>query len=200
MLAVLVRAVHSDPADARPTIEAKRESSSAAASTPALMQQRPAMWRAAGVKATATNDDSDESPSSAPSLADDHAPPATRGNTTHLEFGGTQLRAQAEAVRPLVDKCIDEAKAKGPLPSGTAVLTYIVAKHGDKFEVEDTGFDEDKTTLEHGELLDCLHHTALGMHFEGLPREASGLVVTRRVTLDFGKLGEYKHVGFSYLR
>jgi hypothetical protein len=38
------------------------------------------------------------------------------------------------------------------------------------------------------------------MSFEGLPREASGLVVTRSVKVESGKLVEYKHVGFSYLR
>jgi hypothetical protein len=45
-----------------------------------------------------------------------------------------------------------------------------------------------------------MRETARAMKFEGLPREAEGLVVTRSVTLEAGKLVDYKHVGFSYLR
>jgi hypothetical protein len=137
----------------------------------------------------------DSTPATA--VADDNAPPATRGNTKNLHFGGAQLRTQAEAVRPLVEKCVTE---KGQGANGATVLTYVVAKHGDKVQVEDTGIDDDKTTLQSTELLDCLRETARNMSFEGLPREASGLVVTRSVKVESGKLVEYKHVGFSYLR
>jgi hypothetical protein len=66
--------------------------------------------------------------------------------------------------------------------------------------VEDTGVDEDKTTLPGGDLLDCLRETSRSMKFEGLPREADGIVVTRAVTVDHGKLVGNKHVTFSYLR
>lgn len=142
---------------------------------------------------------STESDAPAPVL-DDHAPPATRGNTKNLHFGGTQLRAQTAAVRPLVEKCIADAAAKGIAPTGTASLTYIVAQHGDKVSVEDTGIDESNTTLQAPELVDCMRETARAMKFEGLPREAEGIVATRSVTLEAGKLVDYKHVTFSYLR
>lgn len=88
----------------------------------------------------------------------------------------------------------------GARPTGTAILTYIVAKRGDKVEVEDTGFDIEKTTLQQDGLVECLHQTAKAMKFEGLPREAEGLYVTRSITLESGAINEYKHVGFSYLR
>ena len=138
-------------------------------------------------------------PGAAPSLSDD-APPGTRANTKNLHFGGTQLRAQAKAVEPEVRACIDKAAVAGARPSGDALLTYVVAKRGDKYLVEDTSFDDTKTTLAHEGLLECLHRTAFNMKFEGLPREAEALVVTRRVTVENGALTEYKHVGFSYMR
>jgi hypothetical protein len=121
-------------------------------------------------------------------------------NTENLHFGGTQLRAQNAAVEPKVRECVDKAVAAGQKPSGTAVLTYVVAKKGDKYEVEDTSYDSDETTLTNPGLVECLHRTAKEMSFVGLPRRAHALVVTRRVKLEAGAVTEYKHVGFSYLR
>lgn len=157
------------------------------------------MWRPQRRAQAATSDTTSSSAPPAPSL-DDTAPPGTRGNTKNLHFGGTQLRAQHAAVQPLVEKCVSDAVAKGTAPSGEATLTYIVVKKGEKVAVEDTGIDDSKTTLQGSELLDCMRETARAMKFEGLPREAEGLVVTRSVTLEAGKLIDYKHVGFSYLR
>jgi hypothetical protein len=208
ILGVLVRAVHSEAPDAKKT--ASTESSSTpsksgpapASVTGPLASRTPdaggrkSIWRAPMFQVERTAD-SDGATARAP---DDNAPPATRGNTKNLEFGGTQLRAQTKAVGLWVQRCAEDAKKKGLTPSGTAVLTYVVAKHGDKFEVEDTGIDEDKTTLQGTELLDCMRTTAFAMHFEGLPREASGIVATRSVTLKDGVITDYKHVGFSYLR
>jgi hypothetical protein len=118
----------------------------------------------------------------------------------NLQFGAPQLHAQNVAVEPLVRECVDNAIAGGQHPTGTAQLTYIVAKHGDKYEIEDTGVDYDNTTLKEDKLLDCLHQTAKAMHFEGLPRGAQALTVTRSVTLENGTITEYKHLKFSYLR
>jgi hypothetical protein len=132
--------------------------------------------------------------------ADEHPAPGTRANTAHLEYGGVQLRAQAKAVEPLVAKCVETETAAGVLPTGKAMMTYVVAKHGDKFLVEDTSIDDENTTLQGDKLLECLRETAREMKFVGLPREADALVVTRSVTLEHGKITEYKHVGFSYLR
>lgn len=157
------------------------------------------MWRPQPRAEAATSDSTTSSAPAAPSL-DDTAPPATRGNTKNLHFGGTQLRAQNAAVQPLVEKCISDAAARGVAPSGQATLTYIVVKKGEKVTVEDTGVDDSKTTLQAPDLVDCMRETAREMKFEGLPREAEGLVVTRSVTLEAGKLVDYKHVGFSYLR
>src|SRR6476660_2590546 len=88
---------------------------------------------------------------STPVENDTPQPPAP--DTQNLQFGGTQLRAQTAAVEPLVVKCLQAEVEAGRSPSGTAMLTYIVAKHGDKFVVEDTGFDEDKTTMKNEALL-----------------------------------------------
>ena len=143
-------------------------------------------------------DETDEAPS-VPAF-DDHPPPTSMLNKTHLEYGGTQLRAQAKAVEPLVRECVEKANAGGVKPTGNALLTYVVAKHGDKYEVEDTSFDADQTTLPQESLVTCLSETAKAMKFVGLPREAEALVVTRSVKIENGALTEYKHVGFSYLR
>lgn len=139
----------------------------------------------------------------APTLAPEPevaAPDDPMSNTDNLHYGGTQLRAQHAAVEPLVRDCIAKAVAAGDKPTGTAILTYVVAKHGDKYEIEDTSYDSDGTTLESPSLLECLHQTAKAMKFVGLPRRSHALVVTRRVKVEAGVLTEYKHVTFSYLR
>lgn len=69
---------------------------------------------------------------------------------------------------PLQD-CIDKSGIKGL--TGKAMLTFIVARKREKtgefgVAVEDTGFEEEGTTmLEHPELLECMHKTALAMQF-----------------------------------
>lgn len=166
---------------------------------PAAAATRRSLPPAARAAATTASDERAPSVSSS-SSSDPNPPPASRANTKNLHFGGTQLRAQTAAVEPLVVKCVEADVAAGHSPTGKAMLTYIVAQHGDKVTVEQTGVDEDKTTLQGPELLECLHSTSLAMKFEGLPREAEALVVSRSVTLDHGKLTENKHVGFSYLR
>lgn len=130
--------------------------------------------------------------------ASEPSPPKDDGQ--NLQFGSKQLHAQTRAVEPLVRECVDNAVATGVMPTGTAILTYIVARHGDHLEIEDTGIDAEKTTLQPESLLTCLHQTAKAMKFEGLPRDAQEIYAARRVTLENGKITEYKHVTFSYLR
>jgi hypothetical protein len=138
-------------------------------------------------------------PSTSPaSPTAEQAPPLDP--TKNLHFGGTQLRAQTKAVEPLVRECVEKAAIAGARPSGTAMLTYHVAKRGDALEVEATGIDNEKTTIENEALLECLHQTAKAMKFVGLPRDAQEIYAARRVTLENGKVTEYKHVTFSYLR
>lgn len=191
------------PLDARPTTtERETESASPAPSTPTGPGPAARVGRRAAPLVTGIPSAAARPSDSAPALetSSDDAPPASRGNTKNLHFGGTQLRAQNAAVEPLVRACVEKAMVAGARPTGTAVLTYVVAKHGDKVQVEDTSFDSEQTTLHDDRLVECLHQTAKAMKFEGLPREAEGLVVTRTVTLENGELTEYKHVGFSYLR
>lgn len=197
-IGLLAHAVQSDPEPQASSTSTHSESSPIASrtETPSRSGTAAQAIRRAQQHAASTTSDSD---TPAPSLVE-NAPPATRANTKNLQFGGTQLRAQTAAVRPLVEKCIADAAAKGISPSGTATLTYIVTQKGDKVIVEDTGIDESKTSLQAPELVDCMRETARAMKFEGLPREAEGIVATRSVTLESGKLVDYKHVTFSYLR
>lgn len=192
-LGVLVRAVHSDSSEANPSITVQRETAAPTAPVATRTHDLPGhpAWRPSNPE---HGDDS--AAETAPAL-DNHAAPANPSDPAKLNLGGTQLRYQAQAVRPAVEKCVAE---KGGSATGTAMMTYVVAQHGDKYVVEDTGIDEDRTTLQGTALLDCLRETAKGMTFVGLPHDATGLVVTRSVTLDAGHLVEYKHVGFSYLR
>jgi hypothetical protein len=136
-------------------------------------------------------------PSQPPQLSAPSSVPAERGsserkfsvdNPNNLHFGGAQLREQTAAVDALVRQL-----------SGNAVLTFIVAKRGDKYLVEDTGIDREKSSLQSEPLLECLHKTATSMKFVGLPRDAEALSVDRRVKLENGALTEHKMIGFSYI-
>jgi hypothetical protein len=201
-LGVLVRAVHSESSASDASTSSHPSAPIASRTDPSAEPSRSTTppWRGSVVRHIHRDEADDSSSASAAPSLDEHAPPATRANTKNLEFGGKQLRAQTAAVEPLVVKCIADAVAAGQSPTGKATLTYIVTQRGDKVFVEDTGVDEDKTTLPSGELLDCLRETSRSMKFEGLPREADGIVVTRAVTVDHGKLVGNKHVTFSYLR
>lgn len=199
-IGLLAHAVQSEPEPTTTATTAPTTSGSApiASRAPTKTSTLPArVWRQPPRTNTATSGSTSDAP--APTL-EYHPPPATRENTKNLQWGTTQLNAQNLAVQPLVEKCIADAGDKGVKPSGTATLTYIVVDKGGKVVVEDTGFDDSKTTLQAPELVDCMRETARAMKFEGLPREAEGLVVTRSVTLEAGKLVGYKQVSFSYLR
>jgi hypothetical protein len=199
-LVVLWRSIRSDTAApalpmqsqeraAQPTPPATTPSSPTAARTP---NRAPASGVSAGPRPVPAM------PAPAPTAPDTQAPP--RDNNQGLEFGGKQLHAQTKAVEPLVRECVEKAAITGVRPTGSAMLTYIVAKRGDTFKIEDTGIDNEKTTLDNEALLECLHQTAKAMKFEGLPRGAQEIYAARRVTLENGKITEYRHVTFSYLR
>ncbi|HEX5057896.1 MAG TPA: hypothetical protein VFV99_00995 [Kofleriaceae bacterium] len=137
----------------------------------------------------------------APSVRPEDLPysPAQHENEG-IDFGARQLKAQTAAVEPLVRECVDKAVIAGQHPTGTAMLTYIVAQRGDKFVIETTSADGEKTTLPQEALVECLHQTAKAMKFEGLPKGAHEIYAMRSVTIEDGKITEYKHVSFSYLR
>jgi hypothetical protein len=183
------------PAQSRPSEPGATPSTDSTPSAPA----GPAARVGKTTSSTPTRGTSSAAPSlAAPAAAEESVDPMS--NTENLHWGGTQLRANAKAVEPLVRECVAKAASAGQRPSGTAMLTYVVAKRGDKFVVEDTSWDDDETTLAQGPLLDCLHGTAKEMKFVGLPRRSQALVVMRKVTIENGEVAEYKHVGFSYLR
>jgi len=135
-----------------------------------------------------------------PTLESDSAPPGTKLNTKNLQWGITQMRAQVAANEPKVVECLQQAATSGQRPTGDATLTFIAAKRGDKIVIEDTNIDGDGTTLQGDALLDCLHTTSKAMTFEGLPREAEAVFITRSVKVENGGLVENKLVKFSYIR
>jgi len=125
-----------------------------------------------------------------------NGPPGTLANTKNLDYGATQMRYQTLGVEPAVRKCVADAPGK---PTGDAVVTFVVAHHGDKYVIEDTGVDTDKTSLQDQKLLDCLRETARGMTFVGLPREAEAVVIMRSIKVESGVLTEHKLSSFSYI-
>src|SRR5262245_19260290 len=174
----------------------------------------PSPVTAAPGAATAPTTAAREVKRAAPSSAPVSAPPAPRlepapsrepdpnafspDNPTNLHFGAIQLQQQTRAVEPLVRECVDKAMLAGKHPSGTAMLTYTVVKHKEGVTVDETGVDSEKTTLDDPGLLACLHETAKAMKFEGLPRNATEIFAARSVTIEDGKITEYKHATFSY--
>ncbi|HUS30248.1 MAG TPA: hypothetical protein VMZ53_17190 [Kofleriaceae bacterium] len=204
ILGVLVRAVHSEAPESSPEITSRSGNGSTTTQSPASgtgpfasrdsSGRKQSIWRAPGFRVGRSDDSSTASAAVA-----DESSAAKTGDTQNLHFGGTQLRAQTKAISPWVQRCVDDAVKKGQSPSGTAMLTYVVAKHGDKYEVEDSGIDDEQTTIQNAELLDCMRTAAFAMKFEGLPRDATGIVASRKVTLEAGRLVEHKHVTFSYL-
>lgn len=108
------------------------------------------------------------------------------------------LRAQIVAVRPQVEAC---GKAAGDKANGTAVLTYMVTPDKKKQDVviEQTGVDDDGTTITDQPLLDCLKDTAKDMKFTYVP-DTDGVFAFRRVKFDNGSLVENAYVKFHYMR
>ncbi len=204
LLVALVLLWHSTLADsaapaptAQPRTEATNETSTpAGTSTPPAGAARPAPRPSApgGFTPSRTVPTMPEAPAEAEQIG---GPKLTNEG---IEMGKNQLLEQTKAVEPLVRECVEKATASGAHATGTAILTYHVAQHGEEFTIENTGIDNEKTTLENEPLLDCLSATAKGMKFVGLPRGAKEIYAARRVTLDKGKITEYKHVTFSYLR
>jgi len=108
------------------------------------------------------------------------------------------LREQIIAVQPEVEAC---GKAAGDKANGTAMLTYMVTPDKKKQDViiEQTGVDDDGTTITDQPLLDCLKDTAKDMKFKFVP-DTDGVFAFRRVKFDNGKLVENAYVKFHYMR
>ena len=137
----------------------------------------------------------DERPPSLPSS--DDAPPGTRYNTKNLQYGIVQLREKITANSPQLAECV---RASGTRPTGNATVTFIVADRAGKILVEQADVDHDATTLTDDKLLQCFTTATSGMVFDGLPREAPAIVVTRTIALQDGTVVEDKPAKFSYLR
>ena len=155
---------------------------------PAQTAARPAKPSAPAPGRTATPTPTPVPAPAAPTAYDENA---------NLQYGSEQIFALTAEVEPLVRDCVSKAVVAGEKPSGTAWLTYTVVQRGDKFVVEDTGFDPAKTTLKGEGLLECLHQTAKAMKYQGLPRNVPEIWVARSVTLDGGKIVEYRQAWWS---
>ena len=196
---VLWRATLSRSADPAPTTSAPR-SETAPAPAPTPIAPVPSASNRAAKRATpAPIVPTAPAPTVAGPPVDAHPTNPEEFSTwdeTNLQYGAEQLHALTAAVEPLVRECVDRAASKRL--TGTAVLTYMVVKHGDKVTVDETGINAEKTTLADDALLTCLHQTAKAMKFEGLPRNANVIYAARSVSLENGKLTEYRHATFSY--
>lgn len=144
--------------------------------------------------------DSEGTTGTAPSATDERpeergdGPPATRFNTKNLQFGMTQIREQIAGNAPQIAACIGSNK-----PTGKATLTFIVAHRGDKYVIEQSDYDREGSTVQDEALLDCFAKAANAMQFQGLPREADAIIVTRSIGIDSGAVTEDKAT-FSYIR
>jgi hypothetical protein len=106
------------------------------------------------------------------------APSGPVPSLTHQTFRHT-IRDQIAAVHAATAKCIAGSRA-----SGHAVVTFMIAHHGDEVVIEDTGVDYDETSLEDGPLLACLRETSREMHFDELPEGAGAVQISRTIELD----------------
>jgi len=139
-------------------------------------------------------------PSAAPSAPELPAiAQAFTTNEKHPPIANNRLlREQIIAVQPQVEAC---GKAAGDKANGTAMLTYMVTPDKKKQDViiEQTGVDDDGTTITDQPLLDCLKDTAKDMKFKYVP-DTDGVFAFRRVKFDNGKLVENAYVKFHYMR
>lgn len=196
-LFLLWQSTRSEAVPVQPTVSPHTPEVSAAPPAPTVRARKSTPIPSAPAAPRAVHSEQAPSmPTPLPSLVPTKPPPKPLSNR-NLQFGGKQLRAQTKAVEPLVRACIAKAHSR---PTGTAYLNYVVAKREDTFVIEETGVEPSGTTIEDEDLLKCLHETANGMKFIGLPRDAETIMATRMVTIDHGKLTQYKHVTFTYLR
>ncbi len=137
---------------------------------------------------------SNERPSTAPSqdaVVDDEPIPIDDRGLPMVSVTKPDVADANLVIEPLVRECISQSGFTG---SGTAVLRLTISRQREKEKtpfVEDTGFDEEGTTLGSEEkLVECLHKTALQMTF---PKSQTGgaLWATRMVVIENGQLKEH---------
>jgi hypothetical protein len=108
-----------------------------------------------------------------------------------------QLRQKIAANKAQIAACV---RASGSRPTGNATVTFIVADRAGKIVVEEADIDHDATTLQDATLLDCFPKATSAMQFDGLPREADAIIVTRTIELDNGAVKSDRPSNFSYIR
>lgn len=198
-LVLLWQSTRSEALPVRPTVVPRRPAAPAAAATPepaARTRKVTPAPIAHPAPRVVRSEPAPSMPAPPPALEAPRPPPRARSNR-NLHYGAKQLHAQTKAVEPLVRACVANAQGK---PTGTAYVSYVVTKRGDKFIIEETGVEPSGTTIEDEGLLQCLHETANGMTFVGLPRDAESIMATRKIVMENGVVTEYKHVTFTYLK
>jgi hypothetical protein len=115
------------------------------------------------------------------------------------QWGLPHMRERVTAIEPKVNECLTQAQSRGDKPTGDATLTFVASKKGDKIVIEDTNYDHDGTSLKNESLVECLQGTSNAITFDGLPRNANAVFVTRTVKVENGALVENKLVKFSYI-
>ena len=110
-----------------------------------------------------------------------------------------KLRQETAAVQAELAECANQAARAGYRANGTAFLTFIVAPHDGAVEIETTGIEDDKTTIDNTPLLDCLRETARDMRFTFTP-DSYAVYAMREVKFKDGRLTENKFIDFHYLR
>ncbi|HEU0033493.1 MAG TPA: hypothetical protein VFQ53_22835 [Kofleriaceae bacterium] len=136
---------------------------------------------------------------SAPGSADDGVMIGSNGRPIPIASLSV-LRAKGAVTDSMIVDCINKY---GKTTTGKAVLTFIVGKHKvngvDKIEVESTGIDDDGTTIQNQDLLECMHKTANAMTFDPSP---SSIAVwgKRRITLDNGNITENYIYDYGHIR
>ena len=112
-----------------------------------------------------------------------------------LQYGIPHMRERIAANTAQMTACIGSKR-----PTAEVSLQMIVALHGGKYVVEQVDVEGEKTTLQDEALLDCMMNASKKIQLDGLPREASAILITRVTTLAEGAITDDKPLKFSYLK
>jgi hypothetical protein len=123
------------------------------------------------------------------------APPGSMQNTKGLQYGLPHMRERIAANTAQLTACMGSKR-----PTAEVSMQFIVALHGGKYVVEQVDVDGDKTTLQDDAVLDCMMNATKKIQLDGLPREASAILITRVTTLADGAVTDDKPLKFSYLK
>jgi hypothetical protein len=88
----------------------------------------------------------------------------------------------------------------GQRATAEVALTFIAGKRADRIEIEQADIDADKTTLVDQAVLECMTAATRTIRLDGLPREATAILVYRSISLQNGEIIADRPTTFSYIR